>query len=90
MLHSEPPSIFFKFHILNTYLGSLNMLRLSQVLSRNLSADPDSKSRYVNFGDDKKIILVKGANHPLDGELHSAQYFHGRFVLSVQPILLFL
>ncbi|KAI0812525.1 nucleoside hydrolase [Irpex lacteus] len=47
----------------------LNILRLSQVLSRNFSADPESKSQ---------IILAKGANHPLDGELHSAQYFHGR------------
>lgn len=70
-------------------MGSLNILRLSQVLSRNFSADPESKSRYVNFGSDKKIILAKGANHPLDGELHSAQYFHGRFVHCVPTCIAF-
>ncbi|KAI0093232.1 nucleoside hydrolase [Irpex rosettiformis] len=56
----------------------LNILRLSQVLSRHFQVDSDSSTRFFNFTRDKKIILAKGADRPLEGDLHSAQYFHGR------------
>lgn len=37
-------------------------------------------ARFCNYTHDTKIILAKGAEHPLEGDLHSAQYFHGRYV----------
>lgn len=59
---------------------SLNVFRLHKALSKQFEADPESRARYVNLSSDRKIILAKGADFPLEGELHSAQYFHGRYV----------
>lgn len=59
---------------------SLNVFRLHKALSKQFDADPESRARYINLSSDRKIILAKGADFPLEGELHSAQYFHGRWV----------
>jgi hypothetical protein len=50
------------------------------VVTRNIQAEPESALRFHGISPDCKIILARGADHPLEGELHSAQYFHGRCV----------
>jgi hypothetical protein len=55
----------------------LNVVKIFDVLSRHLDKNPEDKARFVNYGM-YPIYLAKGSEGPLDGELHSAEYFHGR------------
>ncbi|KAI0683230.1 nucleoside hydrolase [Cytidiella melzeri] len=75
-------AIIITFGNTDVEAAHLNILRLSQVLSRTFEADKDSERRFPNFSTERKIILARGADHPLEGDLHSAQYFHGRDGLS--------
>ncbi|EKM54529.1 uncharacterized protein PHACADRAFT_210325 [Phanerochaete carnosa HHB-10118-sp] len=56
----------------------LNILRLHKALALQFEQDPKSRARFSNFTPGSQIILAKGANGPLEGELLSAEYFHGR------------
>ncbi|KAH9948526.1 nucleoside hydrolase [Amylocystis lapponica] len=56
----------------------LNVLKIYKVLSQHLERYPEDKHRFPNFSGTKKTILSRGAAGPLEGALHSAQYFHGR------------
>ncbi|THH32284.1 hypothetical protein EUX98_g1908 [Antrodiella citrinella] len=56
----------------------LNIIRLYEVLSKHLAANPADKQYWPNFSPERKPILASGAAGPLQGESHSAQYFHGR------------
>jgi len=55
-----------------------NILRLYQVLSKHLVENPTEKQHWPNFLRERKTVLAVGATRPLEGEIHSAQYFHGR------------
>ncbi|KAF7321433.1 Inosine-uridine preferring nucleoside hydrolase [Mycena kentingensis (nom. inval.)] len=55
-----------------------NILKIYATLARHLEQYPDDASRFPNFRQDVKPILVRGSDGPLQGDLHSAQYFHGR------------
>lgn len=57
---------------------SLNILKTYQALSRHFESYPEDKDRYPNFHQDPKPLLVRGSDGPLQGDLHYAQYFHGR------------
>ncbi|OCH95134.1 nucleoside hydrolase [Obba rivulosa] len=57
---------------------SLNVLKIYQAVARHLDIHPEDKSRFPNFSPSRKAILARGVDGPLQGDLHSAQYFHGR------------
>jgi len=56
----------------------LNVLKLYQALSRHFEQVPVDRARFPNFSMKVQPILAKGSAGPLEGDLHSAQYFHGR------------
>ncbi|KAJ7502815.1 Inosine/uridine-preferring nucleoside hydrolase domain-containing protein [Mycena galericulata] len=55
-----------------------NILKAYQAVSRHLEKFPEDATRFPNFSPKVKPILANGSAGPLEGELHSAQYFHGR------------
>ncbi|KAF9467301.1 Inosine/uridine-preferring nucleoside hydrolase domain-containing protein [Collybia nuda] len=59
-----------------------NILKTYKALDRHFEQYPSHKDRFPNFLSLRKPILAKGSCGPLEGELHSAQYFHGRDGLS--------
>lgn len=85
-------SIFWKVSLkcymcqrLNLTLGNtdiqssyLNVLKTYQVLTRHFAQHPSHQSRFPNFSSIAKPLLARGSDGPLQGDLHSAQYFHGR------------
>ncbi|KAJ8689741.1 hypothetical protein PTI98_012611 [Pleurotus ostreatus] len=64
----------------NTDLAAsrINVLKTYQALSAHFEQYPDDQARFPNFQPETKAILALGATGPLEGDLHSAQYFHGR------------
>ncbi|KAI0344690.1 nucleoside hydrolase [Trametopsis cervina] len=56
----------------------LNILRLYNVLLRQSQSAQGAGKRFPSFSQRTPIILAKGADQPLKGDQHSAQYFHGR------------
>ncbi|KZT11005.1 nucleoside hydrolase [Laetiporus sulphureus 93-53] len=56
----------------------LNILKLYKAIAKHLEQHPEDHARFPGYSSSTKIILAKGADHPLKGDLHSAQYFHGR------------
>ncbi|KAG5724500.1 hypothetical protein E4T56_gene1891, partial [Termitomyces sp. T112] len=56
----------------------LNVFKTYQALARCINDNPAYQDRFPNFSSTRKPILAKGSHGPLQGELHSAQYFHGR------------
>ncbi|KAF8995439.1 Inosine/uridine-preferring nucleoside hydrolase domain-containing protein [Cyathus striatus] len=56
-----------------------NVLKTYEVIERHLKLHPEDRHHFPNFFPEYSTpILVKGCEGPLEGELHSAQYFHGR------------
>ncbi|KAJ6558528.1 Inosine/uridine-preferring nucleoside hydrolase domain-containing protein [Mycena vulgaris] len=55
-----------------------NILKAYQAVARHIEKFPEDAARFPNFSSTTKPILVRGSAGPLQGELHSAQYFHGR------------
>lgn len=53
-----------------------NILKVFDVLSRHFEKFPEHRSRFPGFT--SRPYIARGASGPLEGELHSAQYFHGR------------
>ncbi|KAJ7124949.1 Inosine/uridine-preferring nucleoside hydrolase domain-containing protein [Mycena epipterygia] len=64
----------------NTDIDSshLNIFKAYQAVSRHLEEFPEDIRRFPNFSPALKPILARGSAGPLEGDLHSAQYFHGR------------
>ncbi|KAF4566240.1 hypothetical protein EYR36_011656 [Pleurotus pulmonarius] len=64
----------------NTDLAAsrVNVLKTYQALSAHFEQYPDDQARFPNFQPETKTILALGAMRPLEGDIHSAQYFHGR------------
>lgn len=63
-------------------MQSANLLKVYQAISVHLESHPDDKHRFPNFFGTKPI-LARGPDGPLSGDLHSAQYFHGRSAFSI-------
>ncbi|KAJ7251812.1 nucleoside hydrolase [Mycena haematopus] len=55
-----------------------NILKAYQAVTRHLEEFPHDSARFPNFSSTTKPILACGSAGPLEGDLHSAQYFHGR------------
>ncbi|KAF8198020.1 Inosine/uridine-preferring nucleoside hydrolase domain-containing protein [Pholiota molesta] len=56
----------------------LNILKIYHTIEQHLARYPEDKDRFPNFNTNKKPILARGSAGPLEGALHSAEYFHGR------------
>ncbi|EIW63339.1 nucleoside hydrolase [Trametes versicolor FP-101664 SS1] len=56
----------------------INILKIYQAIARHIAAFPQDASRFPGMAPSRKTILALGEDMPLQGELHSAQYFHGR------------
>jgi hypothetical protein len=55
------------------------MLKTHRALSDHLAYLPEQHDRFPNFhSPPRKPYLARGEDRPLEGEIHSAQYFHGR------------
>lgn len=58
-----------------------------QVIESHLRQYPSEARNFPNFDRKRKPILARGSAGPLEGELHSAEYFHGRYdTFSLHPI----
>lgn len=55
-----------------------NILKMYQAIERQIEKYPEDAKRFHNFTPEKRIKLARGCEGPIEGELHSAQYFHGR------------
>ncbi|KAJ7128914.1 nucleoside hydrolase [Mycena crocata] len=58
--------------------SELNILKTYQAVSRHIEKFPEDAARFPSFSAATKPILARGSSGPIEGELHSAQYFHGR------------
>lgn len=57
----------------------VNILKVCQALARTLQQCPSYGQRFSNFTSATKPIPVAiGSDAPLEGEIYSAKYFHGR------------
>lgn len=56
----------------------LNIFKAYQAVARHLELYPDDSTRFPNFRPEVPPLLVRGAEGPLGGDYHTAQYFHGR------------
>ncbi|KAF7298143.1 IU-nuc-hydro domain-containing protein [Mycena chlorophos] len=56
----------------------LNIPKTYAAIARHLEEHPSEAKRFPNFSSTVKPILARGSDGPLEGEIHSAQYFHGR------------
>ena len=54
-----------------------NTLKLYGVLDRHFKAVPGDKAQFPATQSSRKPVLVKGAAGPLEGQGHTAKYFHG-------------
>ena len=72
-------SLFVKIQIsASECQWSVNILRVYEVLAKHLAEHPEEREKWPNFSPERKPILAMGAIKPLEGGVHSAQYFHGR------------
>lgn len=55
-----------------------NILKVYQAIGKHLEQFPEDSARFPNFRPQVPPLLVRGSALPLEGELHSAHYFHGR------------
>ncbi|KAJ3540288.1 hypothetical protein NM688_g6249 [Phlebia brevispora] len=55
----------------------LNVLKIYNAVYKLFDSDFTSRAQFCNVAEGK-IILARGSDVPLEGDLHSAQYFHGR------------
>ncbi|KZT72099.1 nucleoside hydrolase [Daedalea quercina L-15889] len=56
----------------------LNIIKLYHVLLKHLEQYPDQRPRFPGISGERKVILAKGSSKPVEGEIHSAEFFHGR------------
>jgi len=64
--------------MISNHLKSDNIVKVYSVLEQHLERHPEDATRFPNFSKERKPIVSLGAAGPLEGDLHSAQYFHGR------------
>jgi hypothetical protein len=86
---SIPPSIFSsrrKSCYFYLYNYSINVLKVYHAIESHLRQFPSDAHNFPNFDPKRKPILARGSTGPLEGDLHSAEYFHGRYASSLHHI----
>jgi len=61
--------------------NSLNILKAYEAIEAHVTQVPSDRDRFPNFGNGQKPVVAKGPIGPLQGEIHDARYFHGRYAL---------
>ncbi|KAI0663543.1 nucleoside hydrolase [Cubamyces menziesii] len=74
----EVLAIIISFGNTDARSSFVNILKTYQALARHVERFPEDASRFPGLAPRRKTILALGEDRPLEGELHSAQYFHGR------------
>ncbi|KAI0374074.1 nucleoside hydrolase [Pilatotrama ljubarskyi] len=74
----EVLAIIISFGNTDAKSSFINILKTYQALARQLQASPEDARRFPGLAYQRKTIVAVGEDGPLQGELHSAQYFHGR------------
>ncbi|KAI0630323.1 nucleoside hydrolase [Trametes polyzona] len=74
----EVLAIIISFGNTDRSSSHLNVLKTYQALARHVAQFPEDASRFPGLTPQRKTILALGVDRPLEGEIHSAQYFHGR------------
>ncbi|OSD06841.1 nucleoside hydrolase [Trametes coccinea BRFM310] len=74
----EVLAIIISFGNTDARSSYVNILKIYQALARHLEQIPEDASRFPGLNPEKKVILALGEDGPMEGELHSAEYFHGR------------
>ncbi|KAI8993054.1 nucleoside hydrolase [Trametes punicea] len=74
----EVLAIIISFGNTDARSSFLNILKIYEVLARHVRQIPEDASRFPGLTRQRKTIVALGADRPLEGDLHSAQYFHGR------------
>ncbi|KAI0675276.1 nucleoside hydrolase [Trametes maxima] len=74
----EVLAIIISFGNTDAKSSYVNVLKIYQALARHVAQFPQETSRFPGLTPKRKTILAMGEDHPLQGDLHSAQYFHGR------------
>ncbi|KAH9971125.1 nucleoside hydrolase [Lactifluus volemus] len=59
-----------------------NIFKIYQAVGRHIEQHPESCHLFPNYNSSRKPLVVKGAAGPLNGDLETAAYFHGRDGLS--------
>jgi Inosine-uridine preferring nucleoside hydrolase len=60
-------------------LLSANIFKIYQAVGRHIEQHPESCHLFPNYNSSRKPLVVKGAAGPLNGDLETAAYFHGRY-----------
>ncbi|KAI0645663.1 nucleoside hydrolase [Trametes meyenii] len=74
----EVLAIIISFGNTDAKSSYVNILKIYQSLAQHVTQFPQDVSRFPGLTPKRKPILAMGEDHPLQGDLHSAQYFHGR------------
>ncbi|GBE81034.1 Uridine nucleosidase 1 [Sparassis crispa] len=74
----EVLAIIISFGNTDTQASYANILKIYQAIARHIDCHPEDKSQFPNYSPPTRVILARGSEGPLEGDLHSAQYFHGR------------
>ncbi|RPD74261.1 nucleoside hydrolase [Lentinus tigrinus ALCF2SS1-7] len=74
----EVLAIIISFGNTDARSSYINILKSYQAVARHIQRHPEDASRFPNFSQQRKTILAVGEDGPLEGDLHSAEYFHGR------------
>lgn len=64
---------------------SVNILKVYQAIESHLRQFPSKGHKFPNFDFKRKPILARGSAGPLEGELFSAENFHGLYAFSLHP-----
>ncbi len=72
-IYMSPPVLTFNS------CDSVNILKIYHAIAQHLDRFPQDSHRFPGFFRRQKTVLVLGEDLPLEGELHSAGYFHGRY-----------
>ena len=81
-----PPSALCNPYLFPKYsqLLSLNIFKIYQAVGRHIEKHPEERDLFPNYSAARKPFVLRGSEGPLSGELHNANYFHGRYAY-IQP-----
>ncbi|TRM69817.1 Inosine/uridine-preferring nucleoside hydrolase domain-containing protein [Schizophyllum amplum] len=70
-------AIVLSFGNTDVEASRINILKLYEAIRRHNEQCTEHQTRFPNFVHSRPILAI-GSHGPLEGALHSAQYFHGR------------
>lgn len=73
-------ALYSQFGNTDASAATNNILKMYGVIDRHCRQFPQDKARFpAIFADNAtRPLVIKGAEHPIEGAFHTAAYFHGR------------